>query len=54
MLLDCKIIERTSKAGNPYVVLQIDIGLGCKKDVFLNDSEKAILALQQTADNAAL
>lgn len=47
MLLDCKIVEKTSKAGKQYVQLRIQL---CEKplvtkDVFLEDAEIAILSL---------
>jgi hypothetical protein len=45
MNLHCEVVEKTSKAGNPYQVLRINIGSGVKKDVFLNDAEVAILSL---------
>lgn len=49
MLLDCTIVEKTSKAGNPYIQLRIKL---CEKplvvkDVFLEDAEIAILSLNQ-------
>ena len=46
MQLECNVVEKTSKAGNPYLVLRIDLGNNVKKDVFLNDAEVAILSLQ--------
>jgi len=45
MLLECNVVEKTSKAGNPYLVLRVDLGNNVKKDVFLNDAEVAILSL---------
>ena len=46
MQLECKVVEKTSKAGNPYLVLRVELGNNVKKDVFLNDAEVAILSLQ--------
>lgn len=45
MLLECSVVEKTSKAGKPYLVLRVDLGNNVKKDVFLNDAEVAILSL---------
>lgn len=45
MKLDCTVVEKTSKAGKPYIVLRVDLGNNVKKDVFLNDAEVAILSL---------
>lgn len=53
MLLECKVVEKISKKGEPYLVLSIDLGMCCTKDVFLTDSEKVILSLRETAENAA-
>lgn len=52
MLLECSIVEKTSKAGKPYVQLRITL---CKKplvvkDVFLEDAEIAILSLNQSEE----
>lgn len=45
MQLECTVVEKTSKAGQPYMVLRVNLGNNVKKDVFLNDAEVAILSL---------
>jgi len=48
MLLECNIVQKTSKAGNPYNVLQVEI-LDKPRvcvECFLNDSDIALLQLK--------
>lgn len=45
MKLDCEVVQKTSKAGNPYLVLRVDLGSNVKKDVFLSDAEVALLTI---------
>lgn len=41
-----KVVERTSKAGNTYSVLEIYIdGKLVKGGIFLNDAEKTLISL---------
>lgn len=47
MKLECNVVQKTSKAGSPYLVLRIELGSNVNKDVFLNDAEVAILTLNQ-------
>lgn len=51
MKLDCEVVQKTSKAGNPYLVLRVDLGSNVKKDVFLNDAEVAILTIHSSDNN---
>lgn len=44
-MLECNLVERTSKDGNNYFCLEIDFGNGYKKLVFLNPAEKALLGV---------
>lgn len=50
MLLNCEIVNKTSKAGNPYVQLRIVLCESPRvvKDVFLEEAELAILKLNST------
>lgn len=43
MKLDCKMVERTSKDGNPYVCIEIQITPTYKKLVFLTQAEKELI-----------
>lgn len=49
MKLECNVVEKTSKAGTPYLVLRIQLSEkpSVTKDVFLNDAEVAILSLNE-------
>lgn len=44
--LQCKLEERTSKAGKKYCVLVIPVGVSSTKDVFLTDTEVELLKLK--------
>ena len=44
-MLECNLVEKTSKKGDTYVCLEIDFGNGYKKLVFLNPAEKALLGV---------
>lgn len=48
MTLNCEVVQKTSKAGNPYLVLRVDLGSNVKKDVFLSDAEVALLTLNSS------
>lgn len=44
--LNGEIVERVSKkTGNPYTALDIDLGMGVKKLVFLDTAEIALLTI---------
>lgn len=44
--LNGEIVERVSKkTGNPYTALEIDLGMGVKKLVFLDTAEIALLSI---------
>lgn len=47
MPIKCTLVQRIDKNGNPYKCIEIDLGQGCKKLVFLNSAEQALLSLQQ-------
>lgn len=48
MKLDAQLITKTSKkTGNEYTALQLDLGMGIKKLVFLNAAEMAIIQLNK-------
>ena len=51
MKLECEVVQKTSKAGNPYLVLRVNLGSNVKKDVFLNDAEVAILTINSSDNN---
>ena len=44
-MLECNLVEKVSQAGKPYFCLEIDLGNGYKKIVFLNPAEKALLGV---------
>lgn len=48
MTLNCEVVQKTSKSGNPYLVLRVDLGSNVKKDVFLSDAEVALLTLNSS------
>ena len=46
MKLDAQLITKTSKkTGNEYTALELDLGMGIKKLVFLNSAEMAIIMI---------
>jgi hypothetical protein len=48
MKLDAQLVTKVSKkTGNEYTALEIDIGMGIKKLVFLNSAEIAIIQLNK-------
>lgn len=48
MKLDAKLVTKVSKkTGNEYTALELDLGMGIKKLVFLNAAEMAILQLNK-------
>lgn len=53
MLLNCDIVQKTSKTGNPYRVLRVTLSEKppVSKDVFVTDAEIAILSMSQNSSN---
>lgn len=48
MKLDAQLITKISKkTGNEYTALELDLGMGIKKLVFLNAAEMAIIQLNK-------
>lgn len=48
MKLDAQLVTKKSKkTGNEYTALELDLGMGIKKLVFLNDAEMAIIQLDK-------
>lgn len=48
MKLDAELVTRVSnKTGNQYTALEIDLGMGIKKLVFLNSAEMAVIQLNK-------
>lgn len=48
MKMDAKLVTKVSKkTGNEYTALEIDLGMGIKKLVFLNAAEMAIIQLNK-------
>ena len=48
MTLDAQLVTKVSKkTGNEYTALEIDLGMGIKKLVFLNAAEMAIIQLNK-------
>lgn len=48
MKLDAKLVTKVSKkTGNEYTALEVDLGMGIKKLVFLNSAEMAIIQLNK-------
>lgn len=48
MNLDAKLVTKVSKkTGNEYTALELDLGMGIKKLVFLNAAEMAIIQLNK-------
>lgn len=42
------LVERTSKAGNPYMAVEIVLAPGCTKLVFLSQAEVALIRMTST------
>ena len=48
MKLDAQLVTKVSKkTGNEYTSLELDLGMGVKKLVFLNAAEMAIIQLNK-------
>ena len=48
MTLEAKLVTKVSKkTGNEYTALELDLGMGIKKLVFLNSAEMAIIQLNK-------
>lgn len=48
MKLEAQLVTKVSKkTGNEYTALEIDLGMGIKKLVFLNAAEMAIIQLNK-------
>lgn len=48
MKLDAQLVTKVSKkTGNEYTALELDLGRGVKKLVFLNSAEMAIIQLDK-------
>lgn len=48
MKLDAQLVTKVSKkTGEEYTALEIDLGMGIKKLVFLNSAEMAIIQLDK-------
>lgn len=48
MKLDAQLVTKVSnKTGNEYTALELDLGMGIKKLVFLNTAEMAIIQLNK-------
>lgn len=48
MKMDAKLVEKVSKkTGSKYTALELDLGMGIKKLVFLNAAEMAIVQLNE-------
>ena len=48
MKLDAQLVTKVSKkTGNEYTALELDLGMGVKKLVFLNTAEMAIIQLDK-------
>lgn len=43
--MKCELVEKVSKTGNKYVVLQIQLTPDYKKDVFLDNAELQLVKL---------
>ena len=46
MPIKCNLVNRTSKDGNPYQAIEIELTPTYKKLVFLTQAEKELLLLQ--------
>lgn len=49
MPIKCNLVERTSKEGNKYVALEIELTPSYKKLVFLTQAEKELIVLSKKA-----
>lgn len=48
MKIDAQLVTKVSKkTGNEYTALELDLGMGIKKLVFLNTAEMAIIQLNK-------
>lgn len=48
MKMDAQLVTKVSKkTGNEYTALELDLGMGIKKLVFLNAAEMAIIQLNK-------
>lgn len=48
MKIDAQLVTKVSKkTGNEYTALELDLGMGIKKLVFLNAAELAIIQLNK-------
>lgn len=48
MKMDAQLVTKVSKkTGNEYTALELDLGMGIKKLVFLNTAEMAIVQLNK-------
>ena len=48
MKMDAQLVTKKSKkTGNEYTALELDLGMGIKKLVFLNSAEMAIIQLNK-------
>lgn len=48
MKLDAQLVTKVSKkTGNEYTALELDLGMGIKKLVFLNTAEIAIIQINE-------
>lgn len=48
MKIDAQLVTKVSKkTGNEYTALELDLGMGIKKLVFLNAAEMAIIQLNK-------
>lgn len=48
MKLDAQLVTKVSKkTGNEYTALELDLGMGIKKLVFLNAAEMAVIQLNK-------
>ena len=48
MKMDAQLVTKVSKkTGKEYTALELDLGMGIKKHVFLNAAEMAILQLNK-------
>lgn len=50
MPIKCQLVERTSKEGNRYQALEIELTKGYKKLVFLTPAEKELLMLSNSGN----
>jgi len=48
--LKAKLVEKMSKKGEPYTVLEIQLTDTCKKNIFLESAELELLKMNQIND----